>query len=128
MAQRVAFSLPLPTNPCTDFVDEVREALPGDYQGPEHRGHQRRPLCAALRAVEVDDKYQPRGEEFTLLVRDISSGGISFVDSKPLDANLIAVELRLDSADPLHMVVQIVRCRSIDRYYDIGGKFVARLE
>ena len=62
------------------------------------------------------------------MTRDVSAGGISFVDTKEIAEQFIAVEIPVSDASPVQMVVEILRCRPVDRFYDIGGKFVTRLQ
>ena len=127
MPARIPFTIPVPPRPSADFARDVPGAISDPLEGGERRAHERRSLSAVVRAVEVDEDYHPIGEEFTLHIRDISSGGISFIDTRSLSAKLIIVELPMADTDDVQVVVEILRCRAVDRFYDIGGKFVARL-
>ena len=90
-------------------------------------------------ATPLDDQFQPNGEPFTVLTRDISSHGIGLVHSRPLDMKYVTLDLTGPNGHFLHVTIEVLRCNEflcgdlhrIDdayddgcTYYESGGRFV----
>ena len=110
-----------------------------EYNKPERRLARRYPLKVVALATPLDDNFQPSGEPFPVLTRDISNSGIGLVHSRRLDMKYINLDLTGPNGHELHMIVEVLRCNrflcggdqpvipGFDNgctYYESGGRFV----
>jgi hypothetical protein len=93
----------------------------------ERRREERYPVSIAIPAIAVDEKYRPLGEAFQVLTRDVSTRGISLIHTEPVKAQFLAIELPVPEGAKTQLVIRVLRCRPVERFYEIGGQFVARL-
>lgn len=98
------------------------------YRGPERRYSQRHPLVAPVIAMPISDTFQPAGEAFMVMVRNISTKGVALISTRAVNTKLLAIELGAASTDSMQLVVRVLRCRIIDRFYEIAGSFLTRMD
>ncbi len=110
------------------FVDEVTWRDGGRQvrlaismaQGTEHRLHIRRKYTATV-------GFRLPGQTFRheALARDLSSGGIAFITTEPLEIGTpIDIVLQLDEPDQTSLCGEVVRCRQVaGTYHDVAVKF-----
>jgi PilZ domain len=108
----------------------VRRVAGRTYSGPERRARERHRVPLPVIAVPVSEDCEPMGEPFRTFTRDVSTGGVGLLHTRPLTATHLALEIgtRDGSGTALQVLVRVLRCRRInDHLYDIGGEFVTRL-
>ncbi len=111
----------------SDAVASLVAKLVSEESGEaDRRAHVRHPLMMAIATVAVDDDVQPVAEPVTMITRDISSHGIGLIHTQPVDAKWIVIELPLQTGTE-QFVMEVVRCHPVDRFYDVGGRFIRRL-
>ncbi len=100
----------------------------------ERRRSERRKLGICVAAVAVDETLVPIGEPFLAATYDISTGGLSMVHTRAITAKLVVVEFPnppgpTTSANgaTMQMLLRVVRCRALGRFYEIAGAFVTRM-
>jgi len=101
----------------------VTKLRPGD----DHRKSQRRPVAIAVPVIPVDEEGNPVGAPYLAMSRDISSGGICLIHTRATTSKFLLVELRAPRKESMKLLVEVVRCRSIGRTYEIGGKFLSKI-
>ena len=97
-------------------------------QKDEHddRREQRR-FAVTIRAtvIPVDEHMSPVDEPFTAMTLNISQSGLALVHTRAVNHRFLLVELH----DPrrTQVVLEVIRCRHVGRFYDIAGRFTIRL-
>jgi hypothetical protein len=105
----------------------VRRSRPTVFN--EKRRHQRFHPIATIRAMPIDDEYNPLGNPFEATVKDISAGGIAFFHTRTILQTFLAIEILTAEEDRgIQMILQVLRCEPLGRFYVISGKFVARID
>jgi len=129
---------PLPTPPataaqsrapvCTQAIDALLDKL-ADSSAPEkeNRNSPRRAVSVRLRVIPCNESGEPAGQPFVALTRDLSAGGICLVHTRATNASHVMVVLRAPGLEPMQLVVEVLRCRAIGRFYEIAGRFVSRI-
>lgn len=84
-------------------------------------------MAVSVPAVAIDDDYRPITEPVRILTRDISETGLGLVFTHRITAGLLAIELPA-ATGPIQVVIEVMRCQRVGPFYDVGGRFVARLE
>jgi len=113
-------------DPRENLLEIVAKVIPEVCPGSERGEDKRHAVAIIVPAVAVDEDYRPVAEPTRMLTRDLSASGIGLVHTKPAGERLLALELPSPTG-PVQIVVEVVRCRQIGSFYDIGGRFVARL-
>lgn len=108
----------------------VRRVAGRSYRGPERRVRERHRVPLPVIAVPVTEDCEPLEGAFRTFTRDVSTGGVGLLHTRPVTATHLALEigLRDGSGAALQVLVRVLRCRRInDHLFDIGGEFVTRL-
>jgi len=103
-----------------EFVAAVSRRTPADNR----RQHRRDPVSISIRITPLDCDFQPDGDSFWTMSRDISLKGLGFVNPEPIEHRFIRIGLRDEGAK---VTAKVCHCTSIgDRYplYLIGVQFV----
>ncbi|HVC95300.1 MAG TPA: hypothetical protein VND64_16510, partial [Pirellulales bacterium] len=72
------------------------------------------------------DQLRPVGDEFFLIVRNVSATGIGVLSTTPVNSPYLAIELATDGGETLHVAIEVRRCQPIGPCFDVGGRFVHR--
>jgi hypothetical protein len=99
----------------------------GHHRLVERRAFVRHVLVAPVAVVPIDEDYEPVGEAFMAVTRDVSSGGVSLIHTRAAETKLIVVELPATSDETIQVAVRVLRCRPVGLFYEIAGQFVVRL-
>lgn len=91
----------------------------------ELRRHPRWPLMMSIPVVKLDDDLFPVGDEFTVISRNLSPGGIAIVHKRPLEGKL-AVLIELPESGHVQLLMEIVRSKKVGPLYEMGGAFFDR--
>ena len=114
------------TPPSSDVAEFASRLVPGTYTGKERRATVRCPFVLAIPALPLDEAFKPAGEPFMIMSRNISSGGIGLVSRAPVRVKNLLLDLSARDGKHMQIIAELTRCRSVDGFYDIGGKFVMR--
>ena len=79
--------------------------------GTERRRNQRHPLSVTLAAQPLDADLKPQGNEFRVITRDVSPGGIGFVHSEPIEQEFL--KLIMPDHDGSELVVKVRHCTPV---------------
>jgi hypothetical protein len=81
-------------------------------------------------AVRLGQGFVPQGDAFKIMVCNLSREGIGLVHDESFDVKHIALELSPQSAEPIQVIVRLIRQQLLDDfspYVEIGGEFHIRL-
>jgi len=108
-----------------EFVERlVRETV---LARVEERREPRHKIAIEVLAQPLDPDFQPTSEPFKAMSRDISAGGLGLVHTRSISDKHLLVKLEVPSGSRMTLVMEVLRCRPMGLFYDIGGRFVARL-
>jgi hypothetical protein len=113
-------------SPTRGVIGYVRRLVESCKPFVERRGAPRLSVTFSARAVVLDETWKRAGDEFFVVVRDISVTGIGLLTSAPVDGPYLAIELAADCGETLLVTVAVLRCRPIGPCFDVGGEFVPR--
>ncbi len=93
----------------------------------ELRAYRRTKLTVEIvaRASTVDGSTL--GTPFKAITTDISPGGIGFIHTTAVPDKFLAIDLGA-AHRRARILVEVVRCRSVGDFYEVGGKFVQLLD
>jgi len=91
----------------------------------ERRDQKRFAVAIRATVIPVDERLSPVGEPFTAMTLNISQSGLALIHTRAVNDTHLLVELH----DPrrTQVVLEVIRCRHVGRFYDIAGRFVIRL-
>ena len=112
--------LRVPPPELLDFVKRVAAELAPSH---DRRGHPRHNFTVQVDVQQLDDDFKPSGEPFEAVTRDLSAIGIGLLHTRPVQSKHLQVTIKA-SDGPKRLTVEVLRCESIGRFYDIGAKFV----
>ncbi len=101
-------------------------AVEEDYWGPERRSSERHGVAIPAVMMPIDAGFDPIGEATMVMARNISNRGASLVGTRAVNARFLAVELCTACGEQMQLVMRVLRCRFIRRFYEIGGQFVTK--
>ncbi|MGO8691059.1 MAG: PilZ domain-containing protein [Thermoguttaceae bacterium] len=115
-------------DPPPSLVAYVAELLATEYEGPQRRGSRRLPVVVPVVAMPLDNNFRPMGTTFAAITRDLSTGGLRLFSTRAANSKFLAVELTSSSDENMQVVLEVLRCKAIGRFYEIAGKLVARTD
>jgi hypothetical protein len=108
-----------------EFVSDLAKNQES-YTGQERRQSKRVSKALAVVATLVDSHYSPIGERFLTMVSNLSTHGLALIHTREINDSLVAFELPPGDKTKVQVVMRVVRCRAVGRYYEIGGEYVCR--
>lgn len=98
----------------------------GQYRRPanERRAEPRYRMITPAVVQPMDDNFQLQGEAHGAITRDLSAHGVGILDVQPVRTPFVALELTAPDGERLQTIVEVLRCRRIGGFYDIGGRFM----
>ena len=113
-----------PPRQLVEFVKQlVRETVTARV---EERQEQRYKVAIPVVVQSLDLEFRPTAESFKAMSRDISPGGIGLIHTRALKEKHLLLRLETNSGDQMAVVMEVLRCRPIGLFYDIGGRFIAK--
>lgn len=129
--QRVDFTeLLQPPQAVSQFVHRLTRGLRShDRRGPNRGGSDRRDekrylLPLRVDVQPVDSDFNPCGESYPVVARDISASGIGIRDTRQVKSQYLAMLVTTPSGEQMKMLTKVVRCSQSGNVYEIGGRFV----
>lgn len=89
----------------------------------EKRSRQRYQILREVPAVVLDDGFQPSGELFLVITRDISTNGMSLVHTRAIESGMLALALRGSRGEQIQVAMRVLRCRPLGDYCPVQAKF-----
>lgn len=114
-----------------DLVRYVQQKIkePPSGAGKEKRRFQRLAVCKPVYVMPLSENMETDGAAFEGVVRDISSGGIALFHDRLFQHKFMMVELgREANSKRIQMAVEVLRCRPMNRFCEVAGRFVARID
>ena len=120
---------PVPGNqPSTQvyaWSDRLVEELTGfDY---EARDYPRTKLTSDIVVRATNGSGSIFGTSFNAVTTDISASGIGFLHTCAVPDRFLAITLGRNGSR-VYALVEVVRCRSVGQLYEVGVRFIRRLE
>jgi hypothetical protein len=115
-----------PPRALADFIR--REFSQDIYVGSENRQAARQSLIFPVVALPVDEALRPIGGAFCALTRNVSHEGIAIIATQSVPLKLLIIELSSDEEHPLQVLLKVLRCRLVLRFYEIAGQIVTRMD
>lgn len=116
-----------PPQAMIDFVKRHHFRSPGDAQLNKRR-EKRYPLQGTVLIIPVDEQYKPAGGVFEAILRDVSSAGVAIVNARAITYKFLALEMAASPTKKMRRIVEVLRCRPVGLFYEIGAKFVAKID
>jgi len=118
--------LAAPSSELRAFVERFAHEL--IHERIEERRSPRHKLTAEVRVQPVDRHFEPTAAAFMAVTRDISTDGIGLMHDRAVRDKYLWLRLKTPGGKLMNVVVEVVRCRPLGKFYDIGGRFVAKLD
>lgn len=97
----------------------------------EHAEERQRPrykLTVEVWVQPVDRDFEALDRPFISVSRDISTGGIGLIHTRAVRDKHLWLRLLTPGGGVMNVIVEVLRCRPIGAFYEIGAKFVAKLD
>jgi hypothetical protein len=107
----------------SDMVEFVKDLIRDDYS--QKRNSARLPLVFEAVTIQLDEEFQPVGDPFITLARNVSLAGVTLVHAEPVHASFLRVSLEVVNLGAA-MVAKVRRHRQLQQYFEVGCEFVAR--
>ncbi len=105
------------------FCNQVYEEFYDDG-GFDTRCESRRPVSLPMRIQPLDEQLQPSGPEMSVVSRDISSAGVGFFVSKPLECPFVNVRMTTPSGRTMHAPAAIKHVTPFGVFCFVGCEFL----
>lgn len=115
-------------HPSERIYEVVTHITERGHRGKERRASQRMGVTITLPALPVDEHFQPLGEPFCMVTRNISTGGICLIHDKQLFTKYLVLELPTADRHRLQLIAHIVRSRQLGNLVEYGAEFVMRID
>jgi len=107
------------------FAEQLAQQEQLDPTG--QRESQRFQMTTWVPAVLIDEQFRPTSEPFLVMTINISTSGIALVYTQPIRDGRIAIELTGAAGERIQLALQILRCRELDKFYEMGCRYLRRL-
>ena len=97
-------------------------------QRAEERKFPRYKLTVEVWVQPVDADFEPLDKPFTAVSRDISTGGIGLIHTRAIRDKYLWLRLVKPGGGAMNVIVEVLRCRPVGTFYEIGAKFVVKLD
>ena len=106
---------------------QAPESNQGKDQGKDQRSHERTARSISVSIQPLDDDFQPCGDPFWVVSRDVSLRGLGLLSHEPLDHKYVRLGLMDQTAST---IAEVVHNTSIGEKYPlflVGVKFEGKL-
>ena len=120
---------PLPGNEPSAEAHLWGEQLVEEFTGFEYeaRAYPRTKLTAEIVVRATNGLGSVFGTPFTAITTDISPSGLGFLHTTAVPDRFLAITLG-ENGRRVFVLVEVVRCRSVGKLYEVGVKFIQPLE
>ena len=119
-----------PPQEIVEFVQRLisQYTQDGRFAGDnERRSEQRFPIALPVMVRPIGDDLQSAGEPFMAVTKDISTRGIGLLHYEPISSKFLAIRLTDRDGLKLTGAIEVLRCRPVGQFFEVGGKFVTKL-
>lgn len=115
--------IPLPRR-AHELASALNAGAVEDVLAPK-RKHKRVSVSTPARMVPLNDQLEPGLDVFEISIRNISSSGACFLFTRAINKGVFLV-IRIDHPQKvIAAVAEVVRVRSVERFYEIGVRLVS---
>ena len=113
-------------HPPEAVVSFVRRVIDGHCPRVEfeRRAQPREPITIPVLVQPLDAQFQPAGDVFGAVTKDISTGGIGVLHSEPITARYLQITLAAQDGEEMSLLAQVKHCTTVGQHYHIGARFV----
>ncbi len=109
--------------------DEMQNVLPQLAECPSHmlsngRRDSRIVFKEKAVAISLDNVFEPVGQPFKVITRDLSSNGVGFVHTDQLASELVAITWRGVRRNRIVLLTRPLRCRQVGAFFDVGAMII----
>ena len=90
----------------------------------ERRAEPRVALRIPIVMQLLDENFQPIGDTFDAVTKDISTGGIRVLHMAPLNARFFQVDAVSQKGEHMSLLAEVKHCTPIGDHHEIGARFV----
>ncbi|QDU62253.1 hypothetical protein Pan216_31200 [Planctomycetes bacterium Pan216] len=111
------------------MIDLARASLasPRGSADPEKRHEMRSTIAVPVPVIPLSDRHVALDVPTIAILRDISTAGASLLHSRISRGKYYVVEVDSPGGESVQLLLEVLRCQLVGRFYDIGGRLVAKL-
>src|SRR5580698_6539322 len=110
--------------PSAELLKFVRERAAPQSGRAELRRSKRYAAVLEVVVVPLNEHYRPSGLPFLAVTRDVSTGGLCMLHTRPAPSSLLFIEIERPNVFPLEVVLNVRRNRRVGQFFEIAGEFV----
>ncbi len=110
--------------PSAELLKFVRERAAPQAGRTELRRSKRYAAVLEVVVVPLNEHYRPNGLPFIAITRDVSTGGLCMLHTRPAPSPLLFIEIERPNVAPLEVVLTVRRNRRVGQFFEIAGEFV----
>ena len=110
--------------PSAALLKYVRERSVPQTGGSDLRRSKRYTAVLEVVVVPLNEHYRPSGLPFLAVTRDVSTGGLCMLHTRPAPASKLFVEIERPNDTPLDVVLNVRRNRRVGLFFEIAGDFI----
>jgi CheY-like chemotaxis protein len=101
------------------------ERLFAEVGDGERRESERASLLATVTVVPLNGSWEPCGEPFKAVARDVSEGGLSLLHTRAVTAEYLALRWSTlgASGQQINLILEVHRCQPMGPFYEVAGRF-----
>jgi hypothetical protein len=103
------------------FVRERAIKSPGEK---EMRRSKRYGAVLEVVVIPLNEHFRPSGLPFLAVTRDVSTGGMCMLHTRPAPSAKLFVEIERPNEAALDVVLKVRRNRRVGQFFEIAGDFV----
>ncbi len=107
--------------PSETLIEFVRQRAATKAGWREMRRTKRYAAVLEVVVVPLNESYQPSGRPFLAVTRDVSSGGLCLLHTRPAPTPLLFIEIERPDETPLDVVLNVRRNRRVGPFFEIAG-------
>jgi hypothetical protein len=113
--------LPQPSAALMKFVRERSVKPTGET---ELRRSKRYAAVLEVVVLPLNEHYRPSGLPFLAVTRDVSTGGLCMLHTRPAPSTKLFIEIERPNDTALDVVLNVRRNRRVGQFFEIAGDFV----
>jgi len=112
-----------PPEKVVSFVQRLVQEV-GAPSKQDRRSQPRKAICVPVIVHPLDEQFQPRGEPFSAVTKDISGGGVGLIHSEVIDSAYLQIEFTIPNEQQMSLLGHVRHCTRCGPSYHIGARFV----
>jgi hypothetical protein len=111
--------------PSEALIEYVRQQAATKAGWREMRRSKRYAAVLEVVVLPLNDSFRPSGRPFLAVTRDVSSGGLCLLHTRPAPTSVLFIEIERPNETPLDVVLNVRRNRRVGPFFEIAGDFLA---